>query len=78
MEPEIIKYYESLFEMYASDGWKYLMEDLREHAKHYESIKSCYSENSLFLQKGRLEQVEFLLRHEETMKAAYEEINAPV
>lgn len=79
MDIDTQRYYDSLFEMYATDGWKNLMQDLKEHAEQYKSIKNAFNENSLFLQKGRLDEVEFLLNHEETMRAAYEEIkNAAV
>jgi len=76
MNDEIQKYYEDLFEMYSSDGWKALMKDLEDHAKQYNSIAHATDEKSLYFQKGRLDEVNFLLNHEETMKQAYEDIHA--
>lgn len=74
MTPEDQEYYESLFEMYSSDGWKNLMADLEEHKKHYMDIRNVSPNCPLDFQRGRLDEIEFLLNHEETMKQAYEEM----
>ena len=76
MDESTQKYYESLFEMYATDGWKALIEDLEAHAEQYKSIEFVHDERTLNFQKGRLDEVKFILGHEEFMKNAYEEILA--
>jgi len=74
MSPEDKKYYEDLFEMYATDGWKHLMEDLKDHAKHYDSVRNVSDNAPLEFQKGRLDEIDFLLNHEKVMKEAYDTI----
>lgn len=74
MQPDDQKYYDSLFEMYGTDGWRALMKDLEAHAKIYDSIQNVSVNHSLEFQKGRLDETQFLLKHEEIMKAAYDKI----
>jgi len=74
MTPEDKKYYEDLFDMYSTDGWKHLMEDLKVHAKYYNSVRNVSDNTPLEFQKGRLDEIDFLLNHEKVMKESYDSI----
>lgn len=54
MTPETEKYFMALNEMFRSDGWKILMEDMRRSAVDVNSVENAKDEQDLFFRKGQL------------------------
>jgi len=54
MTPETEKYFMALNEMFRSDGWKILMEDMRRSAMDVNSVENAKDEQDLFFRKGQL------------------------
>lgn len=73
---ELEKYYRSFEDMFRSDGWKNLLDDLRGSALNLNSIEACKDEQDLYFRKGQLAVMANLLNLEtqiQTAKEQYEE-----
>ena len=73
---ELEKYYRSFEDMFRSDGWKNLLEDLRGSAVNLNSVEACKDEQDLYFRKGQLAIMANLLNLEtqiQTAKEQYEE-----
>ena len=51
---ELEKYYRSFEEMFRSDGWKNLMEDIKGSADNVNSVEACKDDKDLYFRKGQL------------------------
>lgn len=70
------KYYRSFEDMFRSDGWKNLLEDLKGSALNLNSVEACKDEQDLYFRKGQLAIMANLLNLEtqiQTAKEQYEE-----
>ena len=54
MTPETEKYFMALNEMFRSEGWKILMEDMRRSAVEVNAVELTKDEQDLFYRKGQL------------------------
>jgi hypothetical protein len=73
---ELEKYYRSFEDMFRSDGWKNLLDDLKGSALNLNSIEACKDEQDLYFRKGQLAVMANLLNLEtqiQTAKEQYEE-----
>lgn len=73
---ELEKYYRSFEELFRSEGWKNLMEDLRGSAVNVNSVEACKDDKDLYFRKGQLTVMANLLNLEaqiETAKQQQEE-----
>ena len=70
LTPDLQHYYESSFDMMASKGWKYLMEDLEKLKSQVENIRTVTDAHSLHYRQGQLDILELLLNR----KNACEEV----
>jgi hypothetical protein len=73
---ELEKYYRSFEDMFRSDGWKNLLEDLKGSALNLNSVEACKDEQDLYFRKGQLAIMANLLNLEtqiQTAKEQYEE-----
>lgn len=73
---ELEKYYRSFEDMFRSDGWKNLLDDLKGSALNLNSIEACKDEQDLYFRKGQLAVIANLLNLEtqiQTAKEQYEE-----
>lgn len=61
------EYYNIMDEMFASDGWKQLMEELADNASNINSVEATKDENDLFFRKGQLNSLSFILNLESTL-----------
>ena len=76
MNKELQDYYENRFSMMATQGWKDLCEDVEKMLQNYQSIDSCGSENELFLRKGQVDILKWLLSLKTVSEKAWEDLNA--
>lgn len=73
MTPELQKYYENYFDLFASDGWKQLMEEVDNSIDTFR-IENINSEKELFLVRGQLVQLNSLKNLQVIMEQNYEEL----
>ena len=71
---ELEKYYRSFEEMFRSDGWKNLMEDIKGSADNVNSVEACKDDKDLYFRKGQLYVIGTLLNLEEHVRDAYDRL----
>ena len=67
---ELEKYYRSFEEMFRSDGWKNLTEDLRGSALNVNSVEACQDDKDLYYRKGQLAVMANMLNLESQIETA--------
>ena len=72
-EVELEKYYRSFEEMFRSDGWKNLTEDLRGSALNVNSVEACKDDKDLYFRKGQLVVMANMLNLEAQIETAKEQ-----
>lgn len=72
MTPELQKYYDAMFDMMASEGWKYLMEDFDEMRKASDTLNGIDDEKKLQFRKGELSIINLVLNRKDMCEKAYE------
>lgn len=76
MNKELQEYYENRFSMMATQGWKDLCDDAEKMLQNYQSIDSCNTNEELFLRKGQVDILKWLLTLKVMSEKAWEELNA--
>ena len=67
---ELEKYYRSFEEMFRTDGWKNLLEDLKGSANTVNSVEACQDDKDLYFRKGQLVVMANLLNLEAQIETA--------
>jgi hypothetical protein len=75
MTPELLKYYESRFDMMAMDGWKDLTIDIDNMIESLNNISVIPDEKTLQFRKGELSILTWLKTLKEVSERAFEELN---
>ena len=70
---ELEKYYRSFEEMFRSDGWKNLLEDIKGSADNVNSVEACKDDKDLYFRKGQLAVMANLLNLEAQIETAKEQ-----
>ena len=73
MTPELQKYYEDRFQMFATQGWRDLMEDVQTMLDASNSLSGVTPENLGFKQ-GELSIMRWILSLKQTSENAYQEL----
>ena len=76
MNKELENYYNARFDLFASQGWKDLTEDLQSMVENYSEIGKINTVEDLYIRKGQLDILNWLLGLKEISEQAYEELNA--
>lgn len=75
--PELTKeleiYYERYFDLFRSDGWKQLIEELKQNVAAVNSVEATKDGNDLYFRKGQLNVLAHLINLESIILNAYEE-----
>jgi hypothetical protein len=74
MEQSLIQYYESSFDMFASDGWKYLLEDLEKLKEQVANIRTVEDAQQLHFRQGQIDIIDLLLNRAKTCEEVYEQL----
>jgi len=74
LSQELQKYYESSFEMFSSEGWKYLMEDLEKLKQQVENIRTVEDAQTLHYRRGQLDILDLMLNRKKTCEEVYEQL----
>lgn len=71
---DLQKYYESSFDMFASDGWQYLIEDFQRIKDTVDSIAGVVNAEDLYFRKGQLDILSLILQRKEMCTKVYSEL----
>lgn len=74
MDKETEEYYNKFFDLFTTDGWKQLIEDLKQNALAINSVEATKDANDLYLRKGQLNVLAYLLNLEATVNTNFEEL----
>lgn len=74
MNEELKAYYEDRFEMFASKGWKDLIDDIREMRKATDTVASIDDLRKLGVRQGEVSMMDWWLSLQEVSEKAYEEL----
>ena len=73
MTPETEKYFRDLNDMFRSDGWKILINDIQASVNSVNSVEGTRDEQDLFFRKGQLAVMANILNLETQVAAAQEQ-----
>lgn len=78
MDKELEIYYNHYFDLFRNEGWKQLLEDLKNNALVINSVESLKDEADMHFRKGQLQILASLLNLEATINNAHEELTNDV
>ena len=74
MDKETEEYYNKYFDLFTNDGWKQLTEELRQNAFAINSVEATKDSNDLYIRKGQLNVLAYLLNFESTVNNNFDEL----
>ena len=75
MNKDLQDYYENYFEMFATKGWKQLIEEVEESIDAFK-IDNINNEQELMIARGQLSQLRSLKGLQSVIEQAYEDLDA--
>ena len=74
LDQETEQYYNKYFDLFRTAGWKQLIEELTQNALVINSVEATKDANDLYLRKGQLNVLAYLINFETTTNNNYEEL----
>ena len=74
MDKETEEYYSKYFDLFHNDGWKQLVEELKQNAMLINSVENTKDEEDLFIRKGQLKVLAYLLNFQSNIETSFEEL----
>ncbi len=74
MDRQLQEYYESRFDMFATQGWKDLMDDVRDMLKATDRISAAKDHEDFLFKKGEVSMMNWLLSIQSVSEETYEEL----
>ena len=74
IDKEVEEYYNMFFDLFMTDGWKQLMEELKQNALAINSVEATKDSNDLYIRKGQLMVLAHMLNLESTTGTTFEEL----
>ena len=74
MSPELQKYYEETFSTMSTEGWKYLIEDLKKLEENLVNVRTVKDEQSLNYRLGQLDILDLILNRRQTCEDIYNDL----
>jgi hypothetical protein len=74
MEQSLQKYYEETFSMMSTEGWKYLIEDLKKLEDNLVNVRTVKDEQSLNYRLGQLDILDLILNRRQTCEDIYNDL----
>ena len=75
MTPELETYYNTYFDLFRTDGWKQLIEELTNNAAVINSVEATKDNDDLYLRKGQLNVLAHVINLETIINNAFEDLN---
>ena len=76
IDQETEQYYNKYFDLFRTPGWKQLIEELKQNALVINSVEATKDENDLYVRKGQLNVLAYILNFETTTNNNYEELTS--
>ena len=74
LDKETEEYYSKYFDLFRTEGWKQLIEELRQNAMMINSVENTKDQEDLNIRKGQLKVLAYLLNFESNMETSFEEL----
>ena len=74
LDKETEAYYNKYFDLFRTEGWKQLIEELKQNAMLINSVENTKDRDDLFIRKGQLKVLAYLLNFESNMETSFEEL----
>ena len=74
MSPELQRYYEETFSTMSTEGWKYLIEDLKKLEENLVNVRTVKDEQSLNYRLGQLDILDLILNRRQTCEDVYNDL----
>lgn len=74
MDKKLQHYYEETFNMMSTEGWKYLIEDLKELETNLDNVRTVKDEQSLNYRLGQLDILDLILNRKKTCEEIFEQL----
>ena len=74
IDQETEQYYNKYFDLFRTAGWKQLIEELTQNALVINSVEATKDANDLYLRKGQLNVLAYLVNIETTTNNNYDEL----
>jgi len=74
MDKEVEEYYSKYFDLFRTEGWKQLIEELKQNAMLINSVENTKDSEDLFIRKGQLKVLAYLLNFENNMETSFNEL----
>ncbi len=74
MDREVEKYYNNLFDLFRTEGWKQIMQEVEDNITATNSVVDVKDNEDLFFKKGQLQVLTTFRRLEETVDLAWQEM----
>ena len=74
LDKETQEYYSKYFDLFRTEGWKQLIEELRQNAMMINSVENTKDHEDLFVRKGQLKVLGYLLNFESNMESSFSEL----
>ncbi|MEK9985626.1 MAG: hypothetical protein VW879_12885 [Opitutae bacterium] len=74
LDKETEEYYSKYFDLFRTEGWKQLIEELKQNAMLINSVENTKDRDDLFIRKGQLKVLAYLLNFESNMETSFEEL----
>ena len=75
VDQETQQYYDNYFNLFSTDGWKQLTEELKQNALVINSVEATKDAEDLYMLKGQINVLAYILNLESTTNTNYEELN---
>ena len=75
LDQETQQYYDNYFTLFSTDGWKQLIEELKQNALVINSVEATKDTNDLYMRKGQINVLAYILNLESTTNTNYDELN---
>jgi len=76
IDQETEQYYNKYFDLFRTAGWKQLIEELQQNALVINSVEATKDQNDLYVRKGQLNVLAFILNFENTTNNNYQELTS--
>ena len=76
IDQETEQYYNKYFDLFNNPGWKQLIEELKQNALVINSVEATKDQNDLYVRKGQLNVLAYILNFETTTNNNYDELTA--
>jgi hypothetical protein len=70
-DAELEKYYQDLFELYPTPGWKRILDDMVRLAEIYNRVTDVETQEQLWFRKGQMDIIHQLLTHQDRSEAGH-------